>query len=136
MSRLIDVKRITVEEFAAEDRPLIEKIAFPINSFFEQVRNALNKNIDFNNLNQEIIKLDVIVESNGVPNTLTRFKSNLKTGVQGLICIAAINRSNASTRPTGAPFITFAQNENLVTIQHITGLQSGEKYGLTLISIG
>ena len=106
MGRVPDFKRIAKEDFPQEDHALIEKLAFPLNSHMEQVRNALNKSINFDNLAQELIPLRVQTGGNSKPlNTLT-FKSNLLNKVQGILVVSASVVSNNLAYPEQAPFIS------------------------------
>lgn len=114
----------------------VETLAYPINSFMEQTASALDGNLDFRNLNQEIITIDVTTDVNGIPNITTQYKSNLKTRVIGHTCINAINRKSALNTPTGTPFITFVLKTPLILINKVTNLQADERYTLTLISYG
>ncbi len=136
MARPPDLRRIQKEDFEEEIQETIDKLAFPLNNFMEQTRSALDGNLDFNNLNQEIITVDVMVDSNGKPTMTTKYKSGLNTNVVGHNCINAINLTSSTTYPTSSPFISYAQNANLVTLLNISGLQANNKYRLTLISIG
>lgn len=136
MGRIPDIKRIQKSDFEEKYQSLIEKLSFPINSFFEQTRSALDHNIDFTNLNQEIITVDVIVDVNGVPTTNIQYRSSLKTKVIGHAAINALNISGAAGFPTGQPFITFSQTDKLVTILNVTGLPANTKYRLIVLSIG
>ncbi len=131
-----DLKRINKEDFEKEMQDTIDKLAYPINSFFEQTRSLFDGRIDFRNLNQEIITVDVTTNASGVPNIITQYKSNLKTRVAGHTCINALNKSNALNTPTGTPFISFSLNSPLIIITKVTNLQPNEKYTLTLISYG
>jgi len=136
MGRLPDHKRITVEEFPPKDQNLVRKLAYPINSFIEQTRNLFNKNIDFLNLNQEIVTLSVSVDANGLPIVDTKFKSNLRKKVQGVICIRAFNINTPTTFVVATPFISFTQDGNIVLVASVTGLQANTQYNLILLTIG
>lgn len=136
MGRIPDIKRIQKSDFEEKYQALIEKLSFPINSFFEQTRSALDHNIDFTNLNQEVITLDIVVDANGVPTTDTKYRSSLKTKVLGHSTINALNISGQAGFPTGQPFITFSQTSNLVSILNVTGLPADTKYRLIVLSIG
>lgn len=136
MARVPDFKRIAKEDFASENRALVDKLAFPINSFFEQVRNALNGDIDFQNLNQETITLKVRVDAGGNPATTTKFKTNIVGRSQGIQCIKAVNTTNPQVYPTTAPFISYDELSNVITIKNVTGLQQDNVYQLTLLIIG
>lgn len=43
--RLTSTKKIVVEDYAAESRPLIQKLAQTLNSFLDQVTSALSNNV-------------------------------------------------------------------------------------------
>lgn len=136
MSRVPDFKRIAKEDFKSENRALVEKLALPINSFFEQVRNALNKNIDFENLNQQVLTINIRVDANGKPVVLSKFKTEINGRAQGIQCIKAVNTTNPGTYPTGTPWISYNELSNLITILNVTNLQAGDVYQLTLLIIG
>lgn len=136
MARVPDFKRITKEDFDKESQRLIERLAYPLNSFMEQVINALNRNIDFQNLNQEIIEITVTVDSSGKPLIPLQYKSNLRSRVQGMICIRAENLTTTNTPPVNTPFATFIQTTNIVTVSNIKGLTANESYKLNFLTIG
>lgn len=136
MGRVPQYKRIVKEEFEPENQDLVGRLAFPINSFHEEVRNLFNANIDFNNLNQEIITVTVSVDSDGNPLTETKYKSNLNTRVRGMTCIRSTNNTDSSNVPSATPFATFTQNTNIVTINNISGLTANEQYQLVFLTIG
>lgn len=136
MARVPDIKRIQKEDFEGEMRDAIDKIAFPINSFMEQTKAVLDKGVDFQNLNQEIITLETTVDMNGSPIIESKWKSNLKSKIAGNICINAFNLTNTAGFPLNQPFISFIQNGNIVTVLNVTGLQPNEKYRLVILSIG
>ena len=46
MGKVPDLKRIAKEDFPSEYQTLIEKLAFPLNSHMEQVRNLFSKGIE------------------------------------------------------------------------------------------
>lgn len=103
----------------------------------EQTRAALDGNLDFSNLNQEIINLNVTVDVNGIPLIVTQYKSNLNTKVLGHVVIAATNLVSPLNTPTSGPFISFVlKTPPLIQINSISGLQANETYNLVFISIG
>lgn len=128
------VNRLQKENFDKDEQDLIESLAASLNPFMEQTRQAFEKRIDFNNLNQELISFTVTVDSGGVPVQDVQWRSKLTSQVAGAYVISAI--STPTTFPTGAPFLTFNQSNEIVTVQHITGLPVGVKYKLTVLSIG
>ena len=135
MAQVPNIKRLAKEDFPSDDQKLIEKLAYPINSFFEQTRNALNRSLDFNNLNQEIITLLVTVDATGKPKIQTRFKSNLNTRLQGMTCVRAENVNNPGTPPDNTPFATWIQSGNVVTINNVKGLPANTQFRLYFLTM-
>lgn len=129
---LIDtVKRITVEEFKDEDREVAERIGNVYNYFAEQVTNAINGNLDFENMNRAILEIETIVDTNGNPLQLTRF--NTQVGLKGTQVLRAVNTTNAANYVTGQPFISFtSEGTGSYTINNIKGLNPGENYRLVI----
>lgn len=130
-----DFKRLAEEDFPQESREVVRKIAFAVNPYLEQIKTALDKNIDFDNLNQALITFKVQVDASGIPKGLLQVKSPLKTNIQGIQVIRADNLTD-SVFLTGSPFITFSRNQGTLTIQHITGLAANKDYNITVILIG
>lgn len=135
MGKAPDLKRLAKEDFPSQYHDLIEKLAFPLNSHMEQVRNLFNGNIDYQNLTQELITLSLQTNSTGQPINKQTFKSNLKNKVRGIIVISANITSSVLSYPQQAPFISFSQDSNLVTINNISGLAPETKYDLLLLTI-
>lgn len=136
--KLEGLKRIVKEDFAADEQNLISKLGFLVNSAFENIFTAFNKNITItDNLNQELAELTVSVDNTGVPIKGSVLKYSLKTSCKGIICILASNQTNTNIYPDNMPFISFQQNtSNLINIKHISGLQANQTYTLRLILIG
>lgn len=134
MARIQTPKRIRTEDFEPDSRNLISKLGFIVNSFMDDVNNALNSNLDFNNLNRQLVSLDVRLDS-GVLDS-PQIKHTLKSRPIGINCIKAENLSSPGTYPTGAPFVSFTFNGNIITILNITGLQANSEYRLNLEIIG
>lgn len=128
-------KKLVKEDFDSKDQALIEKLAFVFNPLIEQLVQAFNKNVDFDNLNQEIIYLNTKVNATGVPILGTDVKTTLKTRLKGIQCISALNLTD-TLPPAGAPFVTYTVSSNLIKITNITGLLPNKDYQLTLILIG
>lgn len=133
--KVTNLKRLAKEDFSQENQALVEKLAFAINPFLDQLNQALDKNIDFDNLNQSITTFKVRVNASGIPITPVQLKSSLKTNVQGIQVIRVDNITD-STNLSGAPFITFTRNSGLIYIQHITGLVANKDYNIAVILIG
>lgn len=135
MGRTPDLKRVTAEDFPKESQALVRKLGFIINSFHEQVRNVLNKNIDFDNLNQEIIVLSFSTNQNNQPLNQLNFKSNLKGRIQGMSVVKTVITSSNTQFAETLPILSWNQSGNLVTITHMGGLLPETGYELTILTI-
>jgi hypothetical protein len=130
------------EDFDAKDQALINKLAFPINTFMQQVITGFTNSLDFNNLNMQINTFTASVDVNGVPTIPINFQNALKTKLYGLICINASNQSGTNRVPAAHPFVSWTQSSNTVNINHITGLgiptgqTNSDSYTFTVLSIG
>jgi hypothetical protein len=132
--KLTNVKRIVAEDFAEEDRDLVNKLGGLVNEVFEQLAQGLNKNISIrDNMNEDIINVDVYVNANGTPLVPTQFKYILRGNCVGISVINAVNLDNPANYPVSAPFVSFNQTSgSLITITNIKGLQPTTSYRLTL----
>ena len=135
MAKIPDLKRIAKEDFSSEDQELVGKLGFIINSFHEQVRNALNKNLTIDNLSQEVKTLEFTTGENGQPLNKLTFKSGLTTNLQGIIVLRLVITSSNTSYPSQMPIISWAQNDSLVTITNIGGLIAETKYKLTILTL-
>lgn len=128
------VNRLQKENFNKDDHELVESLATSLNPFMEQTRNALDGRLGFDNLNQELITFQVTVDVDGTPYPDVQWKSGLLSQVAGCHVISAI--SSPTVFPDGAPFLTFTQNGDIVSVLHITGLPADTRYRLTVLAIG
>lgn len=135
MARIPDLKRLAKEDFPTKYRDLIEKLAFPINSHIEQVRSALNKNINFDNLAQELKILTFTTGSNGQPLNTVTFRSDLSSNVQGIIPIRTVITSSNTSFADNIPTISWTQNRNIVTVNYIGNLQPETDYQITILTL-
>lgn len=142
MGTIPQLRQIKPEDFDSKDQKLVQKLAFPFNNFMQQVVTAFSNNIDFNNLNQQLVTFTVTVDSTGAPTVPVQFTNNLKTKVIGIICINAANQSSTIRYPTSTPFISYTTNAKLVTITNIAGLgipsgqTNSDSYTLTILTVG
>jgi hypothetical protein len=132
--RVTNYKRIAKEDFEPEMQDTIEKLASSINSFADQVIQAFNGNIGFDNLTQEVVQFNVETDATGKLKTQTEVKSNLRR-VQGYTVIR-VEVQGAGGMPTAVPLISFTQTETSVRIQSVMGILPNVKYRITAIAIG
>jgi hypothetical protein len=130
-------KRISTDNISAEYKQLAEKLAYSINPFAEDVVTALDGRLSIaENLNQSYKEITVQVNSSGVPIQATQIKSDITGRAKGMNIEFIENQTNINVFPTAAPFITWTENEGIITVRHITGLQTGNKWKLRLLIKG
>jgi hypothetical protein len=135
MGKAPNLKRIAKEDFPAEYQELIDKLAFPLNSHMEQVRDLFTKNVDFDNLARELITLKIQTNSLSKPITKVSFKSTLRNKIRGINVISANITSSNTSYVQSAPFISFSQNDGIVSVTNISGLAPETTYELVLETI-
>lgn len=132
MAKISDYKRITYTEYSEEAAQIMEDLSEILNPFMREVTTVINGNLDFENLQQNIVQYEVTVDSKGVPNNNKLRVS--KNTINGLSVISARNLSNSSTYATSQPFISFSPpSNNVITINNISGLPVNNKFLLTII---
>ena len=137
MGRIPNFKRIRKEDFDTNIQSTIDKLGYIFNSFAEEVTNLFNKNIDFQNLNMQVITLDISKDGSGNLINPPNIRTTLNTKIQGIVCIKADNLDNPGTYATSQPFISYDLiNDNLVKILNVSGLQNSSTYKLKLLLIG
>lgn len=130
-------KRIRIEDFKSEEKELITKLSDMVTPFMDDVYQALDGRLDFDNLNRQIVDLEVLIDSFGKVVNNPQIKTTFKTQrVRGVNVINAVNLGNSSVYPTSLPMINFTINGAIMTILNITGLQADSRYKLTLELIG
>ena len=138
MAKLDNVKRVVKEDYEAKYHGLIDKLAFVLNSFMEQVTNEVNGNLDFANLKQDAVTVKFTVNASGVPDGsgLLRTAVASPTGFQ---VIKVVNVDNPTTVfATTQPFISFTSgtSSGVVKIINISGLPANTAFNLTIVAIG
>jgi hypothetical protein len=135
VANVTNLKRLKAEDFDEDNQTLVSQLALNLNPFLEQVAAAFNKNIDFSNLNQEVLTLQTKVTAAGIPVDKLEVKSSIKSKIKGIQVISVTNNTDDVTL-SGAPFVTYALTTVGFNITHITGLVADKKYSITLIVIG
>lgn len=135
MAQLDNIRRILKEDYPKKYHDIIDKLAFTLNRFMDQVVGTVNGNIDFDNLNQGVTQFSMTVDSSGTPVGNNLFKIE-QTNVAGFIVISAINKTNGAVFPTSTPFISATRSNFVIKVNNISGLQADNKYDLTVMIIG
>ena len=129
-------KSFNREDFEADYADLAEKIGEYLNNFTLDVGKIFEKQISFDNLNQDLITFKVT--SNGTAQIETQqIKRNSSKKIIGtsIIRILTLKGSN----PTTAPFLIWDYNEKypeLITVTSILGLSNNSEYEITAILHG
>lgn len=134
--KLQSFRRIIKSDYSADEQSLVDKLSSSINIAFDNVFEALNGKIDLtNNVSCTVTSVNVMTNSSGVPAVTTAFKiSSANVKVIGCSVISAINNTNTTTYPTSSPFIIFSQNNDVITINNISGLVADNNYTLKIIA--
>lgn len=136
MGKMQIPQKLRTEDFSSDEQDLIGKIANVLNQPLEEIYNILNGNIDFTNLSRQLSTVDVVMNSVGKIDNPPQVKITLKSRVNGINVISAVNLLNPGAYPTSTPFVSYNINGNILTILNITGLQASSQYRLTLEIIG
>lgn len=135
MAKVNNIKRIIAEDFPQENQELVKQLSTSLNPLLEQITSAFNKNIDFDNLNQEVTTFEVMVDAFGVPISELQIKVTLRTRFKGSSIISAQNLTDGVLL-TGAPFINYELITSGFKVNQITGLVANKKYRISAILIG
>ena len=131
------LRKLFKGDYKEEFQELIETMIPTVNNGVEVLYDALNGKISIRDNIQCVVKdINLSVNSSGIPVSLTTFTLNSIARIDGCEVIKVENLTNSSTYPTGAPFITYNQTDNRITINHITGLIAGNNYRIRVIAYG
>lgn len=126
-------KRLLTSDFKDDDKEVASKIGGLINTFLEEVYNLTSKNITIgDNLDQVVKIITVSVNAAGVPTTNISFQNPLKNRVQGFQVLRAIGNSY----PTSQPFISYSEKNNVIYVEHISGIPANTEFQLVILMIG
>lgn len=127
MAKINNYRRILTSEYSGESAEMISTLASTLNPFIREVTDAINGQLDFENLSQDILEFEVTVDSSGVPQT--RQLNAGRANIQGFSVISARSTTNPSSYPTGQPFISFTPTgNNVININNISNLPANEKF--------
>ena len=138
MAVLENLKRILTEEYPKESQDTIAILADTLNPFMRQVLDAFEGKINFDNINREIIKIKLFVDSNGDiinaggVSTKSRIKLSRGGKIAGVNVIKTVNKTTLANYPSANPFIAQTVSGNLMSINNVQGLQASEQYEMTI----
>ncbi len=126
---LPSLRKLFKADFKPEFQELIETMLPTVNNGVEVLYEALNGKLSIrDNLAGVVRDVDLSVNSSGIPTSLTTFTLNSSNRIDGITVIKTENLTNSSVYLTSAPFITYSQIDNRITINHITGLVASNNY--------
>lgn len=134
MAKLSNVIRINPSDFPKDDQQLVSKLAGILNYFMQEVVDAFEGNINFDNTNFESTEITVTVDSLGVPLTDTFFSVS-SGSVSGIIPIKVTNTTNTILIPDHLPFIDWVFTNNQYKVQRVTGLNATNTYTIKLLIV-
>lgn len=136
--KLPNIKRIDKQNFPDQEPGFIDKLGFTLNNDMETLFNVLNNNASLkDNLFCAVKDVQVILDADGIPQNTASFKlDNANMRVLGCPVFNANNVKNSLIYPTAAPFVSFTQLSDIITIKHVTGLQAGQLWNLTIVAWG
>lgn len=127
--------KLKTNDFEEKDKEFVEALGGILNPFIDNIVRGFNKNFSVDdNLPFEFRTIDVTVDINGNPISVTSFTTNL-VNIKGYVCINVIDIQNTQIYPTGTPFISFEISGTTVKIKNIASLPSGATYRLVLLGI-
>lgn len=126
--------RIKTNDFPDDQKQLADTLGGILNPFIDKLVIGFNKNFTVeDNLPFEFLTLDIEVDADGVPVNNNIIRTNL-VNFKGYICLNVLDINNSGL-PNSAISVYNTSKNNLVTINKITGLDSGKVYRLVLMGI-
>ena len=133
--KLPNFKRLIKSDYAQEFQGLIETVGFSVNNGIEVLYQALNKSVNLkDNISCTVKDLTVELKDDGTPKTQLTFTLDTNNRILGIVVLSANNLTNPKIYPDSTPFISYSQSGKNITINNIKGLQSGQKYSLTIVA--
>lgn len=131
MSTVDNTKRILADDFPEDDREFASQFGEIYNFTIENITNAINGQLNYDNLSKELVEITITVDANGTPTTSPDFIASVN--MVGSTVIRAVNLLNFANYVQSHPFITYTRVQGeKYRIQNITGLNPDEKYQLLI----
>jgi len=132
--KLPSYRRIVKSDYSVEDQVLVDQLSVSINQGFDILYTAMNKRISLrDNVQTNIKDIQIKVDVKGTPTPAVKFTIDTTLNIEGLQVIKATNTKNPTVYPTGGIFISYAQVDDVIAINNITGLVAGEIYLIRIV---
>src|SRR5271170_5125949 len=112
--QLSNIKRLVKEDFPQSEQDTVDRLAYILNPFLDQISSILNKNIAIDNLSREF-KTITVTNTNGILSQPVNIKTALTGKIVGISVISATNNTSSGTAPTAAPWLTWSTNGNIIS---------------------
>lgn len=134
--RLQGYRRLFTADFSEDNQNLVNQLSSSINPAFDNIQAVLNKNVSFSdNIAGTVKDIDLIVGSNGIPNSSTSFKLDTNSSVTMLLVGNQTNLTNPNNYPTSGVTVSWSQTQNGITINHVTGITPNETWRLRVVAL-
>ncbi len=133
--KLPTFRKINKNDYPTDYKDLMERLAYTINLDVEVLYEALNGNITLaDNQRVTVSQFSMQAKADGTPNgTAPQIKLKFNTAVIGTHVISLVDPRNVNRYPTSGPFCSGVQDGEFFKVNHITGLESGITYNITII---
>lgn len=137
MAKLPSIKRVLRED-VKEAPNWIERILLPMNTFFESVYQALNKNITFTeNIACQVKDIKFTTSSTYSSGDFEplKFVSTLRVKASGLILLQIFEDAGSYVPMTQGVHLDWVEINGTININHISGLDNSKTYYLKVLLI-
>lgn len=131
-------KRLNKNDYPEEYKDMIDQLSFIINDGLESLYNTMDGRINPDNTLTVVKDALVVVDNCGIPQSrinITLDGSKIQKAI-GCIVINIINVNNPVLYPCEGVTVSWVQEANSVTINHLTGLQSNTPWNIRFYVFG
>lgn len=129
-------KRLRIEDFTEEEREMISKIAFVMNSSFSSLFDLANKRITLReNISASVREFNVTVDAQGNPRNAVFLNLDdvlANQLVEGVQVIDAYS-TDGVTRPTAGVFVDWSPNKSGININFVKGIPENKEFTIKLV---
>lgn len=130
--KLPQTKKILRED-VKDAPPWIGAIIDPVNSFMENVYQALNKSITFSeNIRCFIKEITYKTTSTYPVEAQVSFANELKVKATGVLVLQAVERTTYTPAP-GPVYVPWVEDNGQILVRSITGLEASKTYTIRLL---
>jgi hypothetical protein len=118
----------------------IDKVIYPVNSFFENAYNALNKGLTFEeNISSQIKDLSIVTtaayDGTAAHWTMVTFQSSLKRKAKGLLLLQIVQVGSVYAPIEGDVYVDWEDQNGQIRIGLVRGLSASKSYQMRVLLI-